>query len=90
VALVAVALAEVRDHVLRPLVRLGQQHPVGVVLVNLLAHALEVLVRARQVLAVRALLLEEVRHRIQPEAVEAEVEPEAQHLSIASCTAGLS
>ena len=36
--------------------------------------------RARQVLAVRPLLLVEVRHRVEPEAVEPEIEPEAQHL----------
>ena len=36
--------------------------------------------RARQVLAVRALLLEEVGDGVEPEAVDPEVEPEAQHL----------
>ena len=36
--------------------------------------------RARQVLADRPLLLEEVRHGVEPEAVEPEVEPEAEHL----------
>ena len=36
--------------------------------------------RARQVLAVRPLLLVEVGHRVEPEAVEPEIEPEAQHL----------
>ena len=75
-----VAVAEVRDDVLRPLIGLGEEHPVRVAGVDLLADALQVLVRPRQVLAVRALVLEEVRHGVEPEAVEAEVEPEAQHL----------
>ena len=42
-----VAVAEVLDHVRRPLVRLGEQHAVGVVLVDLPADALQVLVRLR-------------------------------------------
>jgi hypothetical protein len=37
-------------------------------------------VRLGQVLAVRALALVEVRHGVEPEAVEPEVEPEAQHV----------
>ena len=36
--------------------------------------------RLRQVLAVRALALVEVRHGVEPEAVDPEVEPEAQHV----------
>ena len=46
-------VAEVGNDVLGPLVRLGQEDAVGVVRVDLGAHALQVLVRARQVLAVR-------------------------------------
>jgi hypothetical protein len=37
-------------------------------------------VRLGQVLAVRPVALEEVGHGVEPEAVDAEVEPEAQHL----------
>ncbi len=36
--------------------------------------------RLGEVLAVRPVPLEEVRHRVEPEPVDAEVEPEAQHL----------
>ena len=68
------------DDVLRPLVRLGEQHAVGVARVDLGAHALQVLVRLGQVLAVRPVALVEVRHGVEPEAVEPEVEPEAQHV----------
>ena len=78
--LALVAVAEVVDDVLRPLVRLGEQQPVGVARVDLGADALEVLVRLGEVLAVRPLALEEVRHGVEPEAVDAEVEPEAQDL----------
>ena len=80
VALVAVALAEVGDDVVGPLVRLREQDAVREARVDLGPHPLQVLVRARQVLAVRPLLLEEVRHGVQAKAVEPDVEPEAEHL----------
>ena len=82
VALVAAdaRVAEVLDHVARPLVGLGQQHPVGVEPVDLGPDPLQVLVRLLQVLAVGALALVQVRHRVQPEPVDAEVQPEPQHL----------
>ena len=73
-----VAVAEILDDVLRPLVRLGEQHAVRIARVDLGAHPLEVLVRLRQVLAVRALALVQIRNRVETEAVDAEVEPEAQ------------
>ena len=91
-----VAVAEVLDDVVRPLVRLGEQHAVGVARVDLRAHALQVLVRLGQVLAVRAVALVEVRHRVEAEAVDAEVEPEAQdvehrllHLGVVVVEVGL-
>ena len=82
VALVATArrVTEVLDDVGGPLVGLAQQHPVGVVRVDLLADPPQELVRPRQVLAVGPLLLEEVRHRVEPEPVDAEVEPEPQRV----------
>ena len=75
-----VAVAEVVDDVGRPLVGLGQQHPARVAGVDLLAEALEELVGLRQVLAVGAVPLEQVGHGVEAEAVEAEVEPEADHV----------
>jgi ornithine decarboxylase len=62
------------------LVGLGEQHPVRVSLVDLSAHPLEVGVCLEEVLAVGALTLEQVRHGVKSEPVEAEVEPEAQHV----------
>ena len=82
VALVAAGLvvAEVVDHVGGPLVRFGQQHPAGVALVDVAPHGAQELVCLRQVLAVGALTFVQVRDRVQPEAVDAEVEPEAEGL----------
>ena len=71
-------VAEVLDDVGGPLVGLGEQHPAGELVVDHLAAVLEEGVRLGQVLAVGALALEQVRHRVQPEAVDAEVEPEPQ------------
>ena len=78
VALVAadLGIAEVVDDVGRPLVRLGQQDPAGVLVVDDLAAALEEGVGLRQVLAVGALPDVEVGHRVQPETVDAQVQPE--------------
>ncbi len=75
-----VAVAEVRAHVGRPLVRLGEQHPVRVRGVERAAHPLQHRVRLRQVLAVRAFALEQVRHRVEAQRVDAEIEPELHHV----------
>lgn len=94
-ALVAV-LAEVLDDVGRPLVGLAEQHAVGIARVDHLAHLLEQLVGPRQVLAVGALLLEQVGHGVEPEAVDPEVQPEPQrvedrldHLGVLEVEVGL-
>jgi hypothetical protein len=75
-----VTVAEVFDDVLRPLVRLREEHAVRIARVYLCADAPEVRVRLREVLAVRAVPLVEVRHRVEAEAVDAEVEPEPQRV----------
>jgi hypothetical protein len=74
--------------VLRPLVRLGQQHAVRELFVHVLAEHLQEGVGLGQVLADRALTLVEVGHRVQPQAVDAHPEPEVQHRSMASAPAG--
>ena len=74
-----VALAEIVLGVLRPLVGLGEQHAARIGLVELGADALEHLVRLRKVLVVGAFALDQVRHRVEPQPVDAEVEPEAHH-----------
>jgi hypothetical protein len=75
-----VALAEIFLGVLRPLVRLGEQEAVGVVRVDLGADLLQDVVGLGQVLVVRALALDEVGHGVEPQPVDAEVEPVAHHL----------
>ena len=69
--------AEVVDDLGRRLVGLGEQDASGVLLVDHGAQRREELVRAWEVLAVGALLLVEVGHGVEPEAVDAEVHPEA-------------
>ena len=74
-----VAVAEVGGHVRRPQVRFGQQHPVGIARVQLAPKLAQHVVRLRQVRAGRAVALDQVRHGIEPHAVDALVEPEAHH-----------
>ncbi|MGF6748239.1 hypothetical protein OKW36_003875 [Paraburkholderia sp. MM5482-R1] len=75
-----VFVAEILLHVLGPLVRLGEQHPVRVLGVDGRANPLQDLVRLRQVLVVGAFTFDEVWHRIEPQPVDAHVEPETHHL----------
>ena len=75
-----VAVAEVVGHVARPAVGLGQQDAPGVVGIDLLADALDERVRLGQVLARRPVALVQVGHRVEPEPVEAEIEPEAHQV----------
>ena len=75
-----VAVAEIRGRVLRPLVRLGQQHLVAELLVDVRAQLAQKGVRLRQVLAIRAFALEEIRHRVEPQAVDAHLQPEVEHV----------
>ncbi len=61
-----VAVAEVGGGVLRPLIRLREQHPRLELRVDVAAQLPDELVRLRQVLAVRPFLLVEVRNGIEP------------------------
>ncbi len=79
VAFVAV-LAEVVAHVLRPHVGFAEQHAARVVSVDDAADAFDHLVRLPQVLVARALALHEIRDGVEPQTVDALVEPEAHHL----------
>ena len=74
-----VAVAEVRPHVGRPLVRLGEQHAIRIARVERRADLLEDLVRLVEVLADRALALDQVRDRVEPQPVDAAIEPELHH-----------
>lgn len=75
--------AEVVDDLVRHLVGLGEQDAAGVLLVDHPAQFDEELVRLRVVLAVVPLLLEQVRHGVEAEAVDAHVHPvpnDVEHL----------
>ena len=75
-----VAVAEVVDGVLGPLVGLGQEHAAGPLAVDVGAELLEELVGLGEVLAVGALALVEVGDGVEPHAVDAEGEPLVHHL----------
>ncbi len=74
-----VAVAEIGQHVLGPLVGLRQQHPMGKVPVDLGADPLQHRVRLRQVLVVGALALDQVGDRVEAQPVDAHLQPEPQH-----------
>ena len=75
-----VAVAEILQHVLGPLVGLGEQHAVAVARIELGAQPLQDLVRLGQVLVVRALALDQIGHGVETHAVDPHVEPEAHHV----------
>ena len=75
-----VACAEILQHILRPLIGLGEQHAVGVMRVELAAQPLQKLVSFGQVLVDRPLALDQVGHRIEPHPVDPEIEPEPHHV----------
>ena len=66
-------------HVGRPLVRLGEQHAVRIARVELARGSASGRRASRQVLADRAFALDQVRHRVEPQAVDAAIEPELHH-----------
>ena len=70
------ARPEILQHILRPLIGLGEQHAVGVMHVELAAQALQYLVGFGQVLVDRPLPLDQIRDRVQPHPVDPEIEPE--------------
>ena len=67
-------------HVLGPHVGLGEQHLAREVRVEACAQLLQDRVGLGQVLAGRALALDQIGHRVDPEPVDADVEPELHHL----------
>ena len=78
-----VAVAEIRAHVGGPLIRFGQQHAVGLMCVECAPNRLDDGVRLRQILAVGAFALDQVRNGVEPEAIDAHVQPEiASHRRI--------
>ena len=72
-----VARAEIFLDVFRPLVGFRKQHAVRIILVDHAANVFQDRVRLRQVLACGALAFDKIGDRVQPEPVDADVEPEA-------------
>ncbi len=75
-----VAVAEILRGLLRPLVGLGQQHPVGIGFVEGGADLLDDRVGLRQILAIGAVALDQVGDRVEAQPVHPHVEPVAHHL----------
>jgi hypothetical protein len=78
--LAGLAAGEVLHRVLGPLVRLGEQHPVGEPRVDVTAQVLEKGVGLGEVLAGRALAGVQVRNRVEPQPVDAHLEPVVDHV----------
>jgi hypothetical protein len=74
-----VALTEIVLGVFRPLVRFGEQHAARIGLVELGADALEHRMGFGKVLVVGAFAFDQIRDRIEPQPIDAEIEPEAHH-----------
>ncbi len=72
-----VAVAEIGQHVFRPLVGLGEQHPAGEIPVHLGPDALQDRMRLGQVLVDRAVALDQIRDRIEAQAVDPHVQPDS-------------
>ena len=75
-----VALAEIGAEVGGPLVGFGQQHFAGIIFVELSAQFLEDGVGFGQIFAGCAFAFDQVRNRVQAEAVHAQFQPELHHL----------
>ncbi len=72
-----VAVAKILLRVFRPLIGLGQQHTPGGMRIERRADPLQDGVCLRQVLVVRPFALDQIGHGVQPQAIDAGVEPEA-------------
>ena len=75
-----VTVAEVLHDVLGPLVGLGKEHATRESLIHMRPQFAQVLMRGGQVLPVGAVGLEQVRDRVEAEAVQAHAEPVVDHL----------
>ncbi len=71
-----IAVAEILDRVLRPLIRLRQKHPVLVLCIYTGTQPPQKLMRLRQILAVCSLTLKEVRDCIEPHSIDTHIQPE--------------
>ncbi len=79
VALAAVLAAEIQLGIFRPLVGFREQHAVGIMCIEFRADFFQYLVGFRQVFVIGAVALDEIWNRIQPQTIDAQVEPEAHY-----------
>src|SRR4051812_32380469 len=75
-----ITVTEIGTDVGRPLIRFRQQDAALVALVDPLSNILQILVRFRQVLADRALSLDQIRYGITPEPIHPLIKPKGHHL----------
>src|SRR4051812_18166672 len=75
-----ITVTEIGTDVGRPLIRFRQQDAALVALVDPLSNSLQILVRFRQVLADRALSLDQIRYGITPEPIHPLIKPKGHHL----------
>ncbi len=78
--LALVAIAEIGGRVFWPLVRLGQQHPARIPGIDPRPEVFQDLVRLFQIFGRRAFLLQDIGHRIQPETIDPQFQPEVDDL----------
>ena len=74
-----VTIAEVGPHVRWQLVRFSEQHPIGSPGVYVFPDCLDDGVCLEEVLAGRAVALDQVRHRIETKPVDTQIQPEVEH-----------
>ena len=74
-----VAVAEILAHILRPQIRFRQQDAARIAAVDRRADLADHIVGLRQILVVGAFAFDQIGNRIEPETVDAQIEPEAHH-----------
>jgi hypothetical protein len=75
-----VAFAEIRTNVGRPLVRLRKKHARGISLIQFPSDSFDDRVRLRKILAVCSVTFDEIRNRIQTEAIHSQIQPKTHRL----------
>ncbi len=71
-----VAIAEIRDRIVGPLVCFCEQHTVAIFFVYVLAKVSECSVSFRQVFGIGSFAFEQIGDRVQAEAIDSHIEPE--------------
>ena len=75
-----VAIAEILQHIFRPLIGLGEQHAVAITPVEFAPQSAQQLMGLGEVFVDRSFALDQVRHCVEAHAVHPEIEPEPHHV----------